>query len=142
MPTALTGWASAIDVFYDRLVLGVAANTGKVNVRCNGTRVESKAVIPDGQTTILSLIVQPSGEYKVYANGVEIISDKAPIKMTSLVPGVSGPYATSITIGRNAPDGWSTFNGKIGDLFLYKTALSDADRKKLEAHLVGKLLGK
>jgi hypothetical protein len=30
--------------------------------------------------------------------------------------------------------------GDIGDVLLYKTALSDAERKKLESHLIGKLL--
>jgi hypothetical protein len=97
-------------------------------------------VIPDDQTTILSMIVQPTGQCKVYANGIEIISDNSTSDMTSLVPGVVGPYGSSINIGRNNPDHWATFNGKIGDVFIYKTALSDSDRKRLEAYVTVKLL--
>jgi hypothetical protein len=43
-------------------------------------------------------------------------------------------------LGRNDPDGWSTFNGNIGDVFLYDTALSDAERRQLEADLTNKFL--
>ena len=60
--------------------------------------------------------------------------------MTALVPGVHGAFGSSISIGRNLPDRWSTYNGSIGDVLLYKTALSDAERKQVESHLVGKLL--
>ena len=38
-------------------------------------------------------------------------------------------------VGREQPDGWSTFNGYIGDTFVYKMALSDADRAALEADI-------
>ena len=44
------------------------------------------------------------------------------------MPGKEG-YAKNITVGRNAPDAWTTFNGDIGDVFLYKVALTDAERK-------------
>ncbi len=133
-------WTSVIDVFYDRLVLGVVRESGQVIIRRNGSRIASDAAIPNGQTTILSLVVQADGKCKVYANGVEILSDDSTSDMTALVPGVQGAYGSSITIGRNLPDRWSTYNGKIGDVFLYKTALSDAERKKLESHLIGKLM--
>ena len=134
-----TGWTSVIDVFYDRLMLGVKTDSGRVIVKRNGSTRESEAAIPDGQTTILSMIVQPNGAYRVYADGVEIISDDSTSDMTSLKPNVPGPYADSINIGRNNPDPWTTYNGKIGDVFLYKTALSDAERQELEAYIAGKL---
>ncbi|MFC1601233.1 beta-L-arabinofuranosidase domain-containing protein [Candidatus Sumerlaeota bacterium] len=134
------GWTSVIDVFYDRLVLGVMPNTGKVIVRRNGSLTSSNTAIPDGQTTILSMIVQSNGAYKVYANGIEIMSESGTSDMTSLAINVAGPYANCINIGRNNPDGWSTFNGNIGDVFLYKTALSDPERQELEAYIAAQLL--
>ena len=134
-----TPWRSVVDVMYDRLVLGINGDTGKVIVRRNGNREESSTAIPNGQTTILSMIVQSNGPYKVYANGIEILSNNTTSDMTSLVPNVAGPYANSITIGRNWPDGWTTFNGQIGDVYLYKTALSGTERQELEAYITTKL---
>ena len=135
-------WTSIVDVFYDRLTLGIQNDSGRVCVRRNGPVVNSTAVIPDGQITILSMVVQPDGAYKVYANGVEVISDESKSEMTVLVPGVAGGYAKSITVGRNAPDSWTTFNGDIGDVFLYKVALTDKEREELEGYLKSKLMGR
>ena len=134
-----SGWFSILDVFYDRLVLGIRNDSGLVCVRRNGPVADSKTAIPDGQITILSLIVQPDGTYKVYANGVEIMAETSTSPMTSLVPGVAGGYAKSITIGRNAPDQWTTFNGDIGDVYLYKVALTDVERKQLEMRIAHRL---
>ena len=135
-----SGWTSIVDVFYDRLVLGIRNDSGMVCVRRNGGVDTSTKPIPDGQITILSLIVQPDGTYKVHANGAEVMSNLTKNALTSLVPGVAGPYATSITVGRNAPDGWTAFNGAIGDVFVYKTALSDAERQQLEAWIARSLV--
>lgn len=134
-----TGWISIVDVFYDRLVLGIRNDTGLVCVRRNGPIATSKKAIPDGQITILSLIVQPDGTFAVYANGEEILADTTKSDMTSLVPGVAGGFATSITVGRNAPDAWTTFNGDIGDVFLYTAALTETERKQLEAYIMNRL---
>jgi sialate O-acetylesterase len=136
-----SGWVSVVDVFYDRLVLGILGDTGKVCVRRNGGVETSEAAIHDGQVTILSLVVQPDGAYKAYANGTEILSRKGGNAMTALAPGKAGPFAHQITLGRNAPDGWTTFNGQIGDVFLYKAALTDAERKQLEAFVAKGLEG-
>lgn len=84
--------------------------------------------------------VQPTGDYKVYADGVEIISDNSTSDISALAPNVPGTYANSISIGRNIPDRWSAFNGKIGDVPLYKTALSDAERKSLEGYRMTKFV--
>lgn len=134
-----SGWFSIVDVFYDRLTLGIRADSGLVCVRRNGPIDDSKTAIPDGQITVLSLIVQPDGKYKVYANGAEFMASSATSPMTSLVNGVAGGFANSITVGRNAPDAWTTFNGDIGDVFLYKTALTDEERKELEAYIEHRL---
>ncbi len=135
-----SGWFSIVDVFYDRLILGVRNDSGLICVRRNGPIDDSKTAIPDGQITILSLIVQPDGQYKVYANGVEVMASSTTSDMTSLVPPEAG-FAKSITVGRNAPDAWTTFNGDIGDVFLYKVALTDDERKELEAYIEHKLSG-
>jgi len=128
-------WQAIVDVFYDRLVLGVMTGSGLVYARANGSNDYSAGTIHDGQTTILSLVAQPDGSYKVWANGVQMMSNGGNGAMTALTP--SG--TSYITVGRNYTDTWSTFNGEIGDVFLYKTALSDADRVKLETYMANRL---
>jgi hypothetical protein len=39
------------------------------------------------------------------------------------------PFANQIRVGRGF-EGWATFNGKMGDVCVYKVALSDAGRIK------------
>ncbi|MCX6344295.1 MAG: hypothetical protein NT018_04385 [Armatimonadetes bacterium] len=135
---ASTAWTSVVDVFYDRLVLGVRNDTGQVNVRRNGSleTANLSTALPTGQIAVLSLVVQPTGEYKVYANGTEIMNITTTSGMTSLVNGVAGIFANYINLGRNYPDAWTTFNGNIGDVYLYKIAISDADRIALENSLM------
>jgi hypothetical protein len=55
--------------------------------------------------------------------------------LTSLVPNVPGTFANAFNIGRNNPDGWTVFNGLIGDIFVYRSALNDTERQALEADL-------
>jgi hypothetical protein len=133
-------WTSVVDIMYDRLVLGVHNGTGKVNVRRNGVQNTSSTTIPAGQITILSLVCQPDGTYKVWANGNEVMDIDSTSTMTSILPGVAGPYANHITVGRNSPDGWPTFNGNIGDVFVYKVALSNEERQQLEGYLSNKFI--
>ncbi len=128
-------WTSIVDVFYNRLVLGIRNSTGNVVVYRNGTLITGP-VIPDGQATVLSLIMQPTGTFKVFGNGVEIMNNTGTSAMTSLVPNVPGTYANAINVGRNNPDTWTTFSGLIGDVFLYKIALTDVERQQLEANLL------
>jgi hypothetical protein len=130
-----TPWTSIVDVFYDRLTLGIHNDTGLVCVRCNGSLERSETALPEGRQAILSLVVLPDGTYSVHANGRQILIGKGKQAMTSLVPLVAGPFADSITIGRNAPDGWSTFNGHIGAVQLYTKALSNVERERLENEL-------
>jgi len=124
-------WTSIVDIFYDRLVLGIRNDNGKVVIRRNGTTDTSTSVIPEGQVTILSYVVQSNGNYKVWANGTLVLNKTTTSTMTSLVPGPNG-YDTYMNVGRNNPDSWTTFNGHIGDVFVYKTALSDSERQQLE----------
>ena len=133
-----TDWTSIVDIFGDRLVLGIKNDSGQVFVFCNGFRNNSEKTIPDGQVTILSLLVQPDAKYKVYANGTEVmVNANRTSDMTSINPNFNGGRQREISLGGGA-GGWSTFNGNIGDLFVYKLALSDADRQTLEADLKSK----
>lgn len=135
-----TSWTSLVDLFYNRVVLGIRNSTGKVDVLHNGSQSSSTAALPDGQRTVLSLVVQPSGTYKVYTNGNEIMSVTSTSSMTSLVPNVAGSFANALNVGRNNPDGWTTFNGLIGDVFVYTNALSAAERQQLEGSLLRKFV--
>lgn len=148
--SALNGdGGSLVNVFYDRLSVGIKNETGEFFVRSNGSAGKAKgsdvvetlvAGAPEGQITILSLIVQPDGSYVLHANGQKAQSGQSGSPMNQLVPGVAGGYAKAITIGCNGPDGYTTFNGQIGDVFLYKTALSEVERKQLEAFIAKGLL--
>jgi hypothetical protein len=134
-------WDSIVDVFYNELMLGIRNDTGLVNVFRKGFPARySATAIPEGQSTVLSLVVQPTGEFKVWANGVEIMNDTSTADMTSLIPNVPGTYANAINVGRNNPDGWTTFNGNIGDVYLYKVALDEAKRVALENSLMTKFI--
>lgn len=133
-------WSSIVDVFYNRLVLGFRNDSGLVQVWRNGTLFTSTTALPAEQTAILSLVVQPTGEFKVWANGAEIMNNLTTSDMTALVPNVPGGYANAINLGRNQPDAWPVFNGHIGDVFLYKTALTDTDRQTLETSLTTKFV--
>lgn len=136
--TTGTSWTSIVDLFYNRLVLGIRNSTGQIDVWRNGTFAGGSAAnaIPDGQRTILSLVVQPTGQFKVFANGTQIMDITTTSTMTSLVPNVAGTFANALNVGRNNPDGWTTFNGNIGDVFVYKVALSTAERQQIEADLM------
>ncbi len=125
-----------VDIFYDRLALSIGQGNGQVQIARNGWFFGYPATIPDGQVRIMSLVVQPTGQFKVFANGVEIVNETSTSDMTSLVPGVSGGgangFGTFVNVGRNNPDGWSTYNGNIGDVFVYKTALTEAERIQVQ----------
>ena len=134
-------WDSVVDIFYDRLQLGVYNWNGTVYVRRNGQARTSDFALADGQIAVLSLVVQPDGTWKAFVDNREIMASDSADQMTKLVPGVAGDYGRCINLGRNEPDAWSTFNGEIGDVFLYKTALSDAERKELVNFVAAKLVG-
>lgn len=136
-------WDSIVDIFYNRLVLGMRNDTGQVCVWRNGALQFSGPTLPVGQVTVLSMVVEPTGEYKVWANGVEIMANTSTSPMTVLDPNWNGPgpaFWQYINIGRNDPDGWPVFNGYIGDVFVYKTALGNTPRQALEADLTAKFV--
>ena len=55
--TQSTSWTSLVDIFYQRLVLGIRNSSGIVEVWRNNSHYSSATNIPNGQTTILSLVV-------------------------------------------------------------------------------------
>ena len=120
-----------VSAFHTHLALGVRNDSGMVFVSRNGVQNNTGVTIPDGQMTILSLVVQPDGKYKVYANGTQVVSVTATSTYTSIAPGTEA-YMRNINLGRNHADSWSTFNGSIGDVLFYKTALSEAERQEVE----------
>jgi hypothetical protein len=143
---------SVVDIFFSNLILGIKNNTGQIQVRRNGTDYwsanDAAHTIPDGQTTILSLVLAADGTFTVYASAWNIALDtfdaptvlltsSATSAFTAFVPAQAGPddFRKWINVGRNNPDGWSTFNGYIGEVFVYKTALAPADRTTLEADI-------
>ena len=149
-PTRTAGgsWSEIVDIFYSTLGLSVKDDTGEIQVRRNpaGSIWGTGYFIPDGQKTIVGLVVQPTGEFVVYANGNQIYADTSTTDVTSLIPGTTqyaggnaqGAFGTYINVGRNNPDSWTTYNGKIGDVFVYTTALGDPDRQTLESDLKNK----
>jgi hypothetical protein len=146
--TTGTSWTSLVDIFYQRLVLGIKNSTGQIQVWRNN-QLQTGPAIPDGQTTVLTLVVQPTGRYKVFANGIQVMNITSTSDMTSFNPDMStngagwssdAAYTHYINVGRNEPDGWTAFNGAIGDVFVYKTALSDSARQQLEADLTAKFI--
>ncbi len=132
-----------VDIFYDWLALAVSHGDGRLMVARNFWNDWGPA-IPDGQKTIVSLVVQVNGSYKVYANGTQVMTGGANGNWASINPdhtanwGNDPDFTHYVSVGRNAPDGWSTFNGHLGDVFVYKVALSDSERQQLEADLTAK----
>jgi len=124
-------YSCVLAAFTNNLIVGIRNDTGALMVSRKGVALNSNVIIPDGQITVLSVVVQPTGTYKVFANSIEVISVTTTSPFTALTPGTTGS-SSAITVGRNASDGWSPFNGLIGDLFFYKSAQSDADRQQVE----------
>ena len=148
-----TNYGSLVNMFRQNLVLGVHDGTGVVYVWRNASNINNRIpngsplvptpyAIPDRQKTVLSLVVQSAGDFKVYANGALIYDVSSILQngygaFTAFVPNQQGTESSKkyINIGRHNADLDKTFNGNIGDVFVYKTALSDADRQTLETDL-------
>jgi len=126
-------WTSIIDVMYSRFILGIRGTDGVLRVNRNGAWT-------NGQKTILTAVVQPDGTYVVYANGVQVLANTTPSPFTAFIPIQNGAqdWRSYVNLGRNNGDGWATFNGNIGDVFVYKTALTPSERKQLEADVASK----
>jgi hypothetical protein len=131
-----------VDFFYSDLFLAVShspANEGEVQVCWRGYASEYTGYkIPDGQKTVLSLVVQPNGDMKLYANGLQKWEKATGVDYTSLQQTGLGGGAKTITVGRNDYDGWSTFSGNIADVYVYKIALDNTALTTLQDELATK----
>ena len=124
-----------VDVFYNELFLAVSHrdyNEGNVIVNFKDyATYDTGYNIPNGQKTVLSFVVQQTGEAKLYVNGEQVWSVSSGKDYSSLIP---LSWYKQISVGRGT-DGWSTFTGNIGNVYLYKTAVSDGNRVALEQSL-------
>ena len=131
-----------VDIMYDRLALAISHPDGRVLVAENGNWGYYGPALANNTPVILSLVVEPDGSFVCYTNGV-----------AALVHGANGDFSTAmiptdsvnvfkryVNVGRNNPDGWSAFNGYIGDVFVYTNALANNDRQQLEADLTARFL--
>ena len=132
-------WSSIVNFFYNSLDLRVRNTDGVVQVVINGITYDGPT-LADGQEAVVSAVIQPDGTIKVAVNGVETALTAPVSSFTQITAGGTGSfgYGQDVNIGRNNPDGWSTYNGDIGDVFVYTTALSDTDRHTLESDLGAK----
>lgn len=124
-------WMSIVDCFYDNLVLAINNSSGQLIVKRNGTHYDTGQTIPDGQRTVLSLVVQSNGRFSIHANGTQVYTNSTTSTFTQIAPGAEN-FKHDITVGRNSPDPWCIFNGNIGDVYVYNTALSATNRVNLE----------
>ncbi len=121
-----------VGLYFDGLVLGVNTETGEVVVKRKGALQSTRVFLADGRKTILSLVVQLDGSCNLYQDGAGVWSGTA---------FGSNPYALltgsfhQIGVGTDAQDGPTSFNGNIGDVYVYKTAISDAKRSTLQSSL-------
>ncbi|HNQ88950.1 MAG TPA: DUF6055 domain-containing protein [Verrucomicrobiota bacterium] len=130
-----------VDILYDRLALAVSHSDGRVMVARNGNWGLYGTAIPNNTPVILSLVVQTNGAFIGYINGVSALTGGASGNFsTAMTPTGTEVFKRYVNIGRNNPDGWSAFNGYIGDVFVYTNALSDMDRRQLEADLTAKFI--
>jgi sialate O-acetylesterase len=139
--TTADAWTCCFDVYCYSFSFGIRNNTGNVCVYRNNAFFDyASAVIPDGQTTIMSAVVQADGKFKIFANGVQIVNETTTSTFTQMTPGSVG-WQQNISLGRTSGSGWSSFNGYLGDTFFYRSALSDTDRQALETDLIAKFTG-
>ena len=136
-------WDSIVDVFYDQLCLGIDNITGVIKVKISGANGAnpiwtSTAVIPE-ELGVLTLTVGNGGDpaFEVFWRGE---NDAVAVSMgtgngntggqpyTALYAQANGrSFAGYINLGRNNPDPWPTYNGLIGDTYVYDEQLSPAE---------------
>ncbi|MCX6874514.1 MAG: carboxypeptidase regulatory-like domain-containing protein [Verrucomicrobia bacterium] len=128
-----------VDLFYSELFLAVNHGNGEVIVNWRGySQHNTGYFIPNGQKTILCLVVQQTGEMALYANAAQVWTAASGVNYSSLQQSGLGGNAKTITVGRNDYDGWSIFSGNLGDVMLYKTAIDNTKRTELQSSLATK----
>jgi len=127
-----------VSLYYNGLVLATDRETGQVLVARKAWNWQGTGVfLPNGQISILSLVVQRDGSCLLRVNGEDrwnggSIGDDS----FALLQGTDPNWMTRIGVGRNPWDGWSSFNGNIGDVYVYKKAIDETKRNNLEESLI------
>lgn len=129
-----------VSLYYNGLVLAADHDTGEVMIAREAWDWRRTGyIMPNGQITVLSLVVQLDGACKLFANGVDVWTGAAiGADAFARLQGTDTGWMTRIGVGRNPWDGWSSFNGNIGDVYVYKVALDDTKRAALETAMVAK----
>ncbi|MCX6880885.1 MAG: hypothetical protein NTW21_44860, partial [Verrucomicrobia bacterium] len=135
--SATTGdWSAILNCYYNSLNVTVHNVTGRVQVMINNVW-HTGPEIPDGQLSVVSAVIGADSSIMVYVNGVGTTIAGAGSPYTQITDGGTGnfSYGHNFDIGRNDPDAWSVWNGNVGDVYLYKTAISATKRNELEGAL-------
>lgn len=136
------GWDALVSMFSGQFGVGVDNNDGEINVSRNNKgapAITTGVYLPDGQITVLSVVMQANGNFILFTNGVGVFTN-TDVSSFTLTPGAAD-WQQRIFVGRrNQYDGWTEENGEIGDVYLYRTALSDADRQLVESNLMAKFI--
>ena len=131
-----------VSLYYNGLSLCVDHATLEVMIaRKAWNWMRTGVIIPEAQKTILSLVCQLDGSAKLYVNGnEEWTGDALGVNYYADLTGSDGrnSWMNRIGVGRNPYDGWSAYNGNIGDVYVYKTAIPTAKRKGMETALASK----
>ncbi|MBW8014971.1 MAG: hypothetical protein FVQ82_02215 [Planctomycetes bacterium] len=137
------GWCSIVDIFYDQLCMGIKNQTGEVKVKISGASGSnhtwtSTALIPE-EPGVLTLSVGSGANpaFEVFWQGAD---DPEPILIGTGNGNTGGEtytalyaqannraHGSAISIGRGwRADNWSTYNGLIGDTYVFDEQLSAA----------------
>jgi hypothetical protein len=97
-------------------------------------------LVPDGQATVLCCVVQPDGSFKLHSNGSLVYTQAETKAFANLDLTANAAHQKKVTIGEGIIwlDGSDGYHGAIGDALVYYAPLADADRARLETHLMKK----
>lgn len=129
-----------VSLYYNGLTLCADHETGEIMISRKAWDWVRTGYFPaNGAIVVLSLVVQSDGSCKLYSDGVEVWTGGAiGTDSFKLLQGTDPNWMTRVGVGRNPWDGWSSYNGDIGDVYVYKKAISDSKRIALESSLITK----
>ena len=132
-------FGAVICLYFHNFVVAVQHDNGHIRIsRQSWDWVDTGIALADGQKAVVATVVQTNGAIKLYVNGDLRWQDASNgSSYNGLIKGVDA-WMDRNGIGNNAYDSWWSFNGKLGDVLVYKVALSDADREALQAELASK----
>ncbi len=142
--TTANAYQCLVSVFLSQLSINVDRSTFAVTLGHKGAMpwdfISTGVSLGANTTAVLSYIVQPTGELVLYRNGTQVYANNTQVPYTSLTP--SSWFGTDINVGKGwNGDSWSSFNGYVGDVFVYTNALSNAERQLLENDLLARFTG-